>query len=208
MTKNNHIIIGAGGHGRVIADSLIANGKNILGFIDSDRSKTGSMVLGLSVLGDNSVLERIDTSTTNLVNGIGQIQSNAHRVTAFTKGKELGFEFTTIIHPAAVISQSAHLSEGCQILALSCVSACASIGVNTIINHKALVDHDCNIGDHCHIAINATLAGNVCVGENTFIGAGAIITQGIKIGKNCVVGAGSIVLCDVPDSSKIKGLFK
>lgn len=99
----------------------------------------------------------------------------------------------TIIHWSAIVSPTAEIGKGAQIMAGAVIQAYAKIGMNTIVNTKASVDHDCIIGDHCHIAPGAVLCGSVVLGDGCFIGAGSVIVQGVKLNAGTFIPAGSLV---------------
>lgn len=184
-------IIGASGHGKVIAEIAESAAILIDGFLDSDPEKVE--ILGYPVfkslpenseiiiaVGNNHIRKQIADSCVNST-------------------------FNTLFHHSATISTRATLGEGTVVMAGATVNVHASIGMHCIINTNASVDHDCFIGDFVHLSPNVALAGNVYIGEGTHIGIGACVIQGIKIGKWCTIGAGAVIIKDIPDGCTVVG---
>jgi len=194
------IILGAGGHGKVVADALLLEGRQILGFVDPDPAVHGLVHLGLKVLGADEVLSEYPTSDIELVNGIGSGRDTSARASLFERLVRRGYAFTGVFHPRATWSQFASFGAGVQLMAGCVVQVGAQIGDNVIINTAASVDHDCRIGPHVHIAPGAVLSGSVSVGAGTHVGTGARVIQGVHIGSGCTIGAGAVVIRDVPDN--------
>jgi sugar O-acyltransferase (sialic acid O-acetyltransferase NeuD family) len=193
------IVIGGGGHGRVVIEALRRDGVAIAGVIDPARAVSALLPEGVPWLGGDEVLAQYPADQCRLANGVGSIGDDARR-RVFERMKAAGYGFTRVLHPAATIAFiGVSLSEGCQIMAGAVVQPGARIGADAIVNTRASVDHDCIIGDHVHIASGAVLCGDVVVGEDTHIGAGAVVIQGRRIGAGCLIGAGATVLRDVPD---------
>ena len=200
------IVLGAGGHGRVVADTLRAAGETVRGLVDRDASRAGEAINGFTILGTDDVLVDFDPATTSLANGIGSIGSTAARRNIFDRMKADGWSFAAVVHPAAWVSPDASVGEGVQVLAGAVVQIGAHIGANSILNTRASVDHDCQIGDHSHIAPGATLSGGVQIGSGTHIGTAAAIIQGVHLGDNCLVAAGAVVTRDFPSGSQLFGV--
>jgi UDP-perosamine 4-acetyltransferase len=196
------IVLGAGGHSRVLLDALQLIGSTILGVVDPALKAGESGPLGYAVLGGDDVLERYRPDEVRLVNGIGSIGPTTRRDEIYRRNLAKGFGFASVVHPSAVISTSAVLAEGVQIMAGCVVQTGASIGANTIVNTRASVDHDCRIGETVHVAPGVTLSGTVTVGDRTHIGTGATVIQGITIGPDSVIAAGAAVYRDLPACSR------
>lgn len=187
-------IIGAGGHGKVAADTAEAAGYTEIVFLDQkygERSRNGHWpIIGLPELskdrtcflaiGNNSTRERLC--------------------------KELDFAtLPSLVHPTAIVSRYAKLERGVLLVAGSVINVDVFIGECSIINTSATVDHDCTIGAFVHISPGANIAGGVSVGDRSWIGAGAVVKENIKIGADALVGAGAVVINDVPDGSTVVG---
>jgi UDP-perosamine 4-acetyltransferase len=190
------IIIGAGGHAKVVADAIIYAGGVVEGFLDPNI-EIGKTILDQAVLGGDDYLNNIVIEEFHLANGIGTTPTkvnvgNEIRKKIFKKYFEKGFSFPPIIHSSASVSKYSELGDGVQIMAGAIVQPSVKIGKNTIINTKSSIEHDCVIGDDCHIAPAATLCGGVTVGDNCFIGAGAIIYPGRQVKSGSVIAAGFI----------------
>jgi sugar O-acyltransferase (sialic acid O-acetyltransferase NeuD family) len=200
------IVIGAGGHAKVLVDALHRAGREVIGLTTLDHGIAGQSVLGCRLLGNDEILDSYGRDQVRLVNGIGSVDSLAKRKQVFENFKKQGFQFTTVIHPSAIVSSDAKLGEGVQIMAGAIIQPGVAIGDNTIVNTRAAVDHDCKIGEHVHVAPGCTLSGNVAVGAETHIGAGATVIHGITIGRRCLVAAGAVVCSDIPDTGRVAGI--
>lgn len=200
------IIVGAGGHGRVVADALQAAGRSVLGFTDNDPSAWGTTPCGAPVLGNDDVLRQHEPQSVLLANGLGTTRVSTLRRDVFLKLKAQGYRFATVVHPSATVSPRASIEEGCQVMARAVVQVGATVAANTILNTGTIVDHDCAIGAHTHVATGATLSGGVTVGENCHIGAGATVIQGVSLGDECLVAAGAVVVRDAAARSRLAGV--
>jgi sugar O-acyltransferase (sialic acid O-acetyltransferase NeuD family) len=199
------IVLGAGGHAKVLINALQLCSVAILGVTDPDPALIGQKVLGAPVIGTDDVLENYSPQEVQLVNGLGSVCLPKARSRVYDFGKKLGFVFASVVHPAAVVAGDVRLGEGVQVMAGAVLQPGAILGENVIINTKASVDHDCIIGSHSHIAPGATLSGAVIIGIGVHLGTGASIVQGVKLGNFSLVGAGSLVLKDIPAGAKVYG---
>lgn len=204
MSDERIILVAAGGHGRVVLDSLLASGVEVAGIVDPGLVR-GSSVFGVPVLGSDDELDRSDPSTLQLANGIGAVPGQFRRRDAFEGWSRKGFRFVSIVHPDAIIGQNSEYSEGCQIMAGAVLQCGVRIGRNTVINTRASVDHDCHLGHHVFIGPGTTICGDVRVGDEAFIGAGAVLLPGVEVGASAVVGAGAVVTRDVPAGVMVAG---
>ena len=200
--------IGAGGHARMLLESLRGDRDvEVIGLVDSDPALKGRSVLGVPVLGGDEVLaEMLRSGVTHAFLGVGAVRDNTHRRRIWEDAGRLGFQFLTVVHPSAIVSPSAALGEGACVFPGAIVGAGASLGRNVIVNTGAIVEHDCRVGDHAHVASGAVLAGGVTVGEDAHVGAGASVKQGVRIGARAVVGLGAAVVEDVPDGAVVAGV--
>ena len=196
------ILLGAGGHAKVLLEALRLNGIEVLGYV---APKQAIEEIDMNYLGDDEQVASFSPEEVGLVNSVGGLTLN-HRERLYDDFKSRGYRFSQVIHPAAVVSKSAVLGEGTQIMAGAVIQAGASIADNVIINTRASVDHDCYIGRHSHVAVGAVLAGNIHIGEKTLIGAGSTVVHGIAIGPDSVVGAGAVVIKDVSAGKTIVGV--
>lgn len=203
---HSFLILGAGGHARVLADLLLGQNQQIAGFLDPDTSLWGTDWRGIPILGGDENLAHYSAHTHDLVNGVGSAGYPELRRAVFERYREAGYKFPYLVHARATVAIDVKPGEGCQIMAGAVVQTGTVIGRNVIVNTGACVDHDCCIGDHAHISPGATLSGGVRVGENTHIGTGATVIQGIQVGRNSLVAAGAVVIRDVPDGATVAGV--
>jgi sugar O-acyltransferase (sialic acid O-acetyltransferase NeuD family) len=203
MTERPIIVLGAGGHARVVIDALRAVGATILGVV---APPTATRIQGVDLLGDDDVIDRFATDRVSLANGLGSVERPVQRRAIYERFKARGYQFATIRHPFSSVAADASLGEGAQIMAGAVVQSGAAIGANVIVNTRASIDHDCKIGDHCHIAPGVTVSGSVLVGTGVHVGTGATIIQGIQIGDGATVGAGAVVVRDVRTNAHVLGV--
>lgn len=197
------VILGGGGHARVLIDALqLINQVELYGVLVPDESLWSSDIFGVPVLGGDDLLPGLaDQGVDSFVVGLGSVGDSRIRQRLFHYGLDQGLDVLSVRHPTAILSPHARLGRGSQFLPGSIVNAGAVIGENVIINSGAIIEHDCQIGDHVHVATGAHLSGTIQVGEGAHIGTGAVVRQGIKIGENAIVGAGAVVVKDVlPDT--------
>lgn len=196
------LIIGAGGHGKVVADILLGQSMPVLGFLDDDPTTWGTSRLGLPVLGAIDAFS--DYSPEGLVMGIG---SNALRQDIVRRFGSLAQElWRSAIHPKAILAPSARIGRGTVIAAGAIVNPDAFVGEHVIINTGATVDHDCHIGDFVHIAPGVHLAGGVHVGEGSLVGIGSKVIPNRCIGQWTTIGAGAVVVDDIPSHTVAVGV--
>lgn len=199
------IVLGGGGHARVVLDAARQAGASVVGFT-APEADSGEL-LGAPYLGTDEVLEEYHPDRIRLVNGVGLLPGGEKiRERLFCRLEGEGYQFTELVHPRATVSSSVGIEEGAQVMMGASVQTRARLGKNCIVNTGATVDHDCRISAHAHIAPGATLAGDVRVGRGAFIGAGATVVQGAEIGDYGVVGAGAMVLHSVAPNSTVAGL--
>lgn len=191
------IILGAGGHAKVIAEALILSGNEILGFVTPEKELRAPF-LGINVIGDDSIISTFSPHDVVLANGIGALPYQKLRWNLASRMRKQGYSFMTIVHPSAIISRDAVLAEGVQVMAGSVIQPGTQISRDCIINTGALIDHDCFIEECCHLAPGVVFSGGINVGEGTHIGVGTSVIQNISIGKNSVIAAGSLIFKDVP----------
>jgi sugar O-acyltransferase (sialic acid O-acetyltransferase NeuD family) len=197
------VILGAGGHARVLIDALQAAGRPILGVVDPKTSAQARGPFGVPMLGGDDAVARFQREQVLLVNGIGGVGSTELRHAIYRRFVQRGFHFATVVHPSAVVSKFSELGDGVQVMA-GCVIQCGTvIGANSIVNTCASVDHDCRIGESVHIAPGARLSGLVSVGDGAHVGTGAAVIQGVSIGRNSLVAAGAVVYRDLPDGDRL-----
>lgn len=190
------VIIGGGGHAKVVIESLRAGGETVAAIVDADP--TPRAVLGVPVIGDDLALADLrGQGFSKLFVAIGD---NRLCEKLGRKARELGFTLVSAIHPSAVISPTARLGEGVAVMAGVAINADSRIGDLAIINTGAIVDHDCDLGAACHLGPAAALAGGVTIGERAFLGVGARVIPGVTIGADTVIGAGGVVVRDLPES--------
>jgi sugar O-acyltransferase (sialic acid O-acetyltransferase NeuD family) len=197
------IVIGGGGHARVVMDALRLKGISMLGICDPALPRGSAGPFGIAVLGDDEAVAAYAPAQADLVNGVGSIESTQARRRVFETFSRRGYRFAAVVHPAAIVAGDVTLDEGAQIMAGAIIQSGTAVGRDAIVNTGARIDHDCRIGDHVHIAPGATLSGSVSVGEGTHIGVAAAVIQSVRIGRNCLIGAGTVVTRDVADDTRL-----
>lgn len=200
------LILGAGGHARVLLDALLLCSRQVVGILDADPELKGKLILGVPVLGGDREAGRFGCDEVELVNGIGSVGSLTRRAGLFKEYLALGYRFASVVHPAAVLARDVELGMGAQVMAGAVLQVGARIGANSIVNTRAAVDHDCRIGSHVHLAPGVTLSGGVVVEDEVHIGTGATVIQGVSIARGSTVGAGALVLRNVKEGVTVFGV--
>ena len=182
------VVIGAGGHAKVVIATILASGAPVLAVEDDDAAKWGHEELGFKIrapqntpsaraivaIGDNSLRQKVVKAT------------NSH--------------WEKTMHPTACVHATVRIGRGTVVCAGAVIQPDAVIGEHVIVNTAATIDHDCQIGDFAHIAPGVHLAGAVEIGEGAFLGIGSVVLPGVKIGRWTTVGAGAVVTADLPDA--------
>ena len=198
------LLIGAGGHARVCAETLSDMGDAV---VVGAVSRDGSSIVGLGI---SPVWAEIDlqkaTQSSGATTFCVAIGDNVVRRRFSVDLTQSGHTVTQAVSSYAVVSATAVIGEGAQLIAGSVVNAAAVLGDGVIVNTNASVDHDCVIGDYVHIGPGAVLGGAVSVGDGAMIGLGARVLPGVSIGAWAIVGAGAVVLHDVEAGSTVVGV--
>ncbi|MHA7971270.1 acetyltransferase [Rhizobium sp. CAU 1783] len=184
------ILIGAGGHAKVVFEALIFAGSDptqVTVRADHEGEFMGRLVQAPECLADMRGMKSHVA-----------IGNNAVRIRLLDRARASGSELLSVVHPDASLSPSATIGQGTFVACRAIVSSQARVGHGVIINHGAIVDHDCVIGDGTHIAPASTLGGAVLIGKNVLVGSNATILPGIEIGNDVVIGAGSVVTKSIP----------
>lgn len=192
------VIIGASGHGKVIADIVLKSGDKVIGFLD-DGIEKGKLIVGFEVLGKISDYKNYSDCEFVIAIGDPHIREKITDI--------LNVKWYTAIHPTAVISSlDVEIGEGTVVMANAVINSCAKIGRHCIINTGAIVEHDNILSDYVHLSPNVALAGMVSVGKSTHIGTGACTKQVVNIVSNCIIGAGSVIVRDINESGTYIGV--
>jgi len=193
------VLIGAGGHAKVVADAVLCSGGRVVGFYDDAADPAAALVLpGATHLGP---VASAAAEARPLLVALGSLEVRRKSIDACASAT-----FASAIHPRAIVSPGATVAHGTLIAARAVINPGARIGPHAIINTGAIIEHDCTIGENTHIGPGAILSGGVTVGTDTLIGSGAIALPGVKIGSNCVIGAGAVVTNDLSDGSRAVGV--
>lgn len=206
MNMPRAILVGAGGHAGVLADTLAAIGALVEGLVTPERELHGTQRHGLRVLGDDESVLRYPPEEVVLVNAIGSVGDLALRRNAYQRFTSRGYKFLTLVHPSAIVSPGARLGEGAQVLARAVVQYGTVLRENCLVNTGAIVEHACVLGRDVHLATGAILCGSVEVGDGVHVGAGAVVIQGLRLGRQCTIAAGAVVIRDVPPGVTVAGV--
>lgn len=199
---NTLLIVGAGGHGRVVADAALTMKKwRRIGFVDDEPSARGG--LGLPIVGASADLQQLRAEFTEAAVGIGDART---RLQLLERCRQAGFELPAIVHATAAVSSYATLGPGVVVFAQAAINPGATIEEGCIVNTGATVDHDCLLQAGVHVCPGAHLAGNVQVAARCWIGIGACVKQGVRIGADVTVGAGAAVVCDIEAGLTVIGV--
>lgn len=194
-------ILGASGHGKVIADAALLSGWSHISFFDDawpDLQSNGIW----SVEGDTKHLLEHLFDYDGVIVGIGSNKIRAEKQSLLHRYHA---NLATIIHPEASVSSFAKVSEGCVVFAQAVINAFAQVQSGCIINSGAVVEHDSMVGNYCHISPNAVLAGGVQLGQQVWVGASSSIKQCLSIGDFAVIGMGAVVINNIPSHTTVVG---
>lgn len=208
MTNNAPpvIVIGAGGHGKVLINTLRMMNRHILFITDDSAEYHGKSIGGAEIRGSDELIMQCAPDSVELVNGVGSVTSPRARKEVFNRFKFCGYRFATVIHPTAIVASSSEIAQGAQIMSGAVVQSGVLIGANTILNTRCSVDHDCVIGAHTHLAPGVTLSGTVSIGQTCHLGTGATVIQNINIGLESIVAAGAVVIRNIPARTAVCGV--
>ncbi|PHV70149.1 pilin glycosylation protein [Sporanaerobium hydrogeniformans] len=196
------LIVGAGGHGKVVLEMAQAmGGYDAICFIDDQL--VGEKVLGHQVVGKIADCKELQQSFQEAIVAIGD---NALRLELTKKLLVMGYKMPPIIHPKAIISRSAQIGEGTVVMPLAVVNAEVTINQAVIVNTGVIVEHDCRVEAGVHLSPRSSLGGTVYIGEKSWIGMGASVIHTIHIGSNVIVGAGAVVIRNIKDGVKVVGV--
>jgi sugar O-acyltransferase (sialic acid O-acetyltransferase NeuD family) len=190
------VVVGGGGHAKVVISVLSKLHYQILGYTDL---RAQGVILGVPYLGrDDTLLDLIHADEQcRAVLGVGKTDTSATRIQLQDAVRALGFQFPFIVSPAAVKNEGVELGEGTVVFDGAVINSGAVVGSACILNSNCTVEHDCRLGDNVHIAPGASVGGGVIIGSNCMIGMGANVIQGVKICGGCLIGAGSTVVDDI-----------
>lgn len=197
------LVVGAGGHGRVVADLVRALGHDVVGYADADEAKLGQPVDaagGSVVLTQDALVACVEGGAAwpvpvdAIALGVGDNGARARVLALLARGA-----LPPLVHPTAWVSASAHLGRGAVVLPGAVVHTQAEVGAGAIVNTRAVVEHDCRVGTAAHLSPGAILCGGVTVGDRSWVAAGAVVIPLCRVGADSIVGAGAVVIRDVPD---------
>ena len=194
---NRLIIIGAGGHGKVIADAALKNGYTNICYIDDHAIGD---VMGFPIIGTSADIEHLNDGSTDFIIGIG---NNAVRKTI---AETYNVNWVSIIHPSAQIAFNAEIGKGTVVMANAVVNVCATVGEHCIINTGAIIEHDNVIENYAHISPNVALGGTVRIGSLTHVGIGATVKNNTEICSDCTIGAGAVVIKNITEPGTYVGV--
>jgi sugar O-acyltransferase (sialic acid O-acetyltransferase NeuD family) len=199
------VILGTGGFGRFMSGYLLESGAyEIVGFTEADKTKIGTKVLGIPVIGDDDVVVQMwkEGKIDCAFLGLGETNLKL-RAKVYTGLFDAGISLPGFVHPAAIIASTATIEDGSVILPLAYVGQHARIGRNVFIGCGAGVDHDNVIGDHVYISAGTVLGGSVHIGDRTLLGLNCTVFPAITVGADAKVGAGSVVSRDIPANTTV-----
>lgn len=191
------IIVGAGGHARVIAGILaLEPAVTVIGVADRDATHMGERIGATSIvttIDDIGDWRRRDANAVALALG-----DNRERAELFSRLERDGWDIVAARHPTALVESGVKMGRGCVLCARSVIGVESRVGNDVIVNTGAIVDHEARIEDHAHIGPGVVLAGRIGVGSLTFVGAGSTVRDKVQIGRDSVIGCGSVVVSDIP----------
>ncbi len=205
--KPNLILIGSGGHAKLVIDILEeTNTCNIIGVTSNDLKK-GESFQGYAVLGNDEVLpEYRKNGIRYAAMGLGGYRDNTLRQRVYEKIKSLGYAFLNVIHPSAIISKTAKLGEGVVVFPGVILNTEVIIGNNSIIATGSTIDHETVIGNHVLVSAGVTIGANTVIGDNVLLALGSKVISGLTIKSNVLIAAGAVVVKDIEENTKVFGI--
>lgn len=203
--KKKVIIIGFGGHAKVILNILerdYGNFFDLIGYVDIEEKESD-----LNYIGDDEKLKKLYEKgiCKELIIGIGKMQVESKREKLIEDFLKIGFKFPKIISKKSIINKNVKIGKGTQVLDNVLINCNSKIGKFCIINSSAVIEHDVLVGDYTHVAPGAVICGGSKIGKNCFIGANSTIVQSVKVCKNVLIGSGSLVQKDIKESGVYVG---
>jgi sugar O-acyltransferase (sialic acid O-acetyltransferase NeuD family) len=200
------LIVGAGGHGQVVADILEAqrvagDDVHVIGFVDDDPELLGRHRLGRPILGSLADITRLGHDGVVLAVG-----DNSRRACLDEDMRRAGQRFVIAKHPSALLASDTSVGDGSMICARVVVGCCSRVGRGVILNTACTVDHHARLDDFVHVAPGVHIGGDVSIGSRSMLGIGAIVLPGVSIGCDAIVGAGAVVTRDVPAGTTVVGV--
>lgn len=194
---NRLIIVGAGGHGKVVADNALKNGYTDIGFVD-DYANGDCM--GIPIVGTCDMLRELDDGETDFIMAIG---NNAVRQKI---AEQYDVNWVKLIHPSAQIGIHVEIGIGTVIMAGAIINPCVAIGNHCIINTAAIVEHDNRIGNYVHLSPGVKLSGGVTIGDRTWLGTGVSVIDHVSIIHDAVIGVGGVVVRNIETKGTYVGV--
>lgn len=199
------IVLGAGGHGKVVISLLKKLPHRLLGYVDPLERGT---VLGVERLGDDGVLPGLleRHPGCHAAIGVGRVEAASrlgYRLLA--RLEAMGFALPPAVSPDALINEEVVLGAGTVVCDGAIVNSGATIGRGCILNTHCTIEHDCRLGENVHIAPGAVLSGGAILGDHCMVGAGACIIQGVRVAADCTIGAGAVVVRNIEESGVYVG---
>jgi UDP-perosamine 4-acetyltransferase len=193
---NSIVILGGGGHAKVLVSVIQKLPWTIVGYVDP---RDGGPVLGVPHVGGDNMLPALLARHPGCAAaiGVGKVDATARRADIQAAAEALGYRFPTFVSPAAVVNAEVELGAGTVVFDGAVVNAGAITGSICVVNTNATVEHDCRFGTNVHIGPGATVSGGVTIGDDTFVGAGAVVVHGVGIAAGCLIGAGAVVTHDL-----------
>jgi len=192
------LVVGSGGHAKVVVDAIRSNGAASIVVIDDAPGAQGRMLLGVTVSAPASSTGHQGGFHVAIGDNDARMRKTAELLGALSP--------QAVVHARASVSPSSSIGAGAFLAAGCTLGPDCTVGAGVIVNHGAVVDHDCVVGEFAHVAPNATLGGGVSVGRLSMVGAGATVLPGTRIGRGCIIGAGAVVRRDVPDGATVVGV--
>ena len=200
-TEMKLIIVGASGHGKVVADVAGKNGYDDIKFLDDFKFNNPDFKQFCEQWPIVGNVEALANFNDDLFIAIGNSKARKNLIERYSNK-----HIVTLIHPDATIASNVKIGIGTVIMAGAIINPATRIGNGCIINTSSSVDHDCIIGDYSHVAVGAHLADTVSIGQSTWIGAGATVSNNVKIFDNCMIGAGAVVVKDITEAGTYIGV--
>jgi acetyltransferase EpsM len=202
------IVVGGGGHARSVLDAALAQPHRwqVLGFVDQAPCSETATLLGVPRFGNDSdaIAHAATNPDTHVVLAVGNVGSSAVRRSIAARYGAVAW--ATIVHPAAVVAETAQLAPGSVVLAGGIVNAGAMVGAHAIVNTGAIIEHDVQVGAFAHLGPGAVVGGGARIGDDAFLGLGSRVRDHVRIGAAADIAMGSVVTADVAAGDRVWGV--
>ena len=192
------LVLGNGGHAKSVASVAVRSGVEFVEFISIQGSEQEGFDFSCKSID-------LECYSGTVIPGIGHNYFRSRILDSFIK-EFPSTTISTLVDPAAVVSQSCHIGAGAVVMPGSILGPDSIIGMGCVVNSGSIVEHDCYLECHVSLAPRSAIAGNVRVGRRSFLGIGSSVIENVRIGRDCMLGGGACLIDNIPDNAVAVGI--